>query len=369
LLALFSKPGFKAFSVVLTAFCLVLGLVGAAHDALKVVNLNEEHANPSVLILALAGEEEARFPPIPDSQACVPSTNEVEASCPEISSADPLAWGPGAWNLLHIMSVNYPIKANRVREMKCQDFMGSMAYMLPCGDCGRHFLDYVTTHRTEVKTACKSRLGLIALMTNMHNNVNKHLKKPRWKPEQSLAKYKKANVCVQDARHWRSKNPLEDVPDKIPVGLPANPKLGLVSISQFTLKKTEGQSIASGSFLASVSASTPAVATPTNVHMSSPAATPIAISAATPATKPVATPAATAGDNSNTGLVSLSDFMLKKTEASTPAAKPTPVANPKTGLVSLSDFMLTKIEAATPAASSLGIPAAIPVASTAPSKP
>ena len=123
---------------------------------------------------------------------------------------EPIVWGPAAWSFLHTAAYNFPDVPSADHQAACLKFMEGLPYMLPCGDCGRHLKDYLQAKSDTVKLACKSGVALNALMVNIHNDVNRKMRKPVWTVEQSNLAYREKNVCVKDASGWPAANPLEE---------------------------------------------------------------------------------------------------------------------------------------------------------------
>ena len=150
--------------------------------------------------------------------ACVPASNQVLSSSSsielavcakpkEVSSAEPFVWGPIAWKLFHTMAAHYPSSPDEKRKAACVNFLQGLPYMLPCGDCGYHFLEQQTRGGgvTFLESACASHEALVSFFSGAHNVVNKRTKKTVWSPEQvSAASYDTARVCVGDDTVWES---------------------------------------------------------------------------------------------------------------------------------------------------------------------
>lgn len=139
---------------------------------------------------------------------CPPHVCSSIKSCPVKRTREPIVWGPVAWNFLHVVSVNFPKKAGGKHRKACRRMLNGLPYMLPCGDCGRHLLDFFEANSKEMKTACKSRKALTAFMVSAHNNVNKKLGKPEWTTEQAARAYRSTHICLKNEKVWTAKTPL-----------------------------------------------------------------------------------------------------------------------------------------------------------------
>jgi hypothetical protein len=86
------------------------------------------------------------------------SSNTMDANrCSLVSSAEPTAWGPVAWMMLHTMAANYPIAPDDAHREGCKKFLEGLPYMLPCGECGYHLLRQYEEWGTSLEQACSSR--------------------------------------------------------------------------------------------------------------------------------------------------------------------------------------------------------------------
>merc|ERR1711939_418918 len=148
---------------------------------------------------------------------CIPASNPIcpeficpsMKKCPVKATAEPYVWGPKVWYFLHVSSMHYPKKPTLQRMQGCQNFFKGLPFMLPCGDCGRHLLQYLQRRSRDIKRACRSRTGMVKFMVQAHNHVSKRLGRRQWTVTEAYRSYSTTRVCLQNTATWNSKNPLE----------------------------------------------------------------------------------------------------------------------------------------------------------------
>ena len=87
-------------------------------------------------------------------------------------------WGPGAWDFLHSVTFDYPEKPSAAEKKHTREFFHSLKYVLPCLWCRKHYKD--TIEKTmPIEPHLGSRNALTRWLVDLHNSVNKRLKKPQ----------------------------------------------------------------------------------------------------------------------------------------------------------------------------------------------
>jgi hypothetical protein len=87
-----------------------------------------------------------------------------------------LVWGPLMWQILHIISMNYPANPTEKDKDHYHNFLMSLQHVLPCGQCRENFpknlkkLNYNREHLKDRKTFSK-------FIYDLHSEVNKMLGK------------------------------------------------------------------------------------------------------------------------------------------------------------------------------------------------
>lgn len=104
----------------------------------------------------------------------------------EIKATDPRNFGPDAWRTLHRFSVGYPNDPTTTTQQRCIDFLGGLAWMIPCPHCGYHLNEFIVfnekwsgQNKTECRGVCTSpeeicatQMKLVDFFARAHNNVN-----------------------------------------------------------------------------------------------------------------------------------------------------------------------------------------------------
>jgi len=85
-------------------------------------------------------------------------------------------WGPGLWHYLHTMSFNYPDHPTMENKKYHKQFMMSLKYVLPCKYCRMNLRkNFKAVPLNEA--ALKNRESFSRWMYNLHEHINKMLKK------------------------------------------------------------------------------------------------------------------------------------------------------------------------------------------------
>ncbi|AII17200.1 putative ERV/ALR sulphydryl oxidase [Aureococcus anophagefferens virus] len=100
---------------------------------------------------------------------------------------NPKVWGPPLWDLLHFLTFKYNSKEDReiYRKLFCKWVM----IIIPCPPCQKHYKERIE----RIPINLSSREKLSRWLVNLHNDVNKELKKPRFSYEKALLRYRNNN--------------------------------------------------------------------------------------------------------------------------------------------------------------------------------
>lgn len=92
-------------------------------------------------------------------------------------------WGPVFWRFAHAVTFLYPMQ-NPSKENKqvIINLFNLFAFCLPCSVCGAHFLQHLKDHPLNDE-ALESHDSVTRWFVDLHNVVNKGLKKPEIKYE------------------------------------------------------------------------------------------------------------------------------------------------------------------------------------------
>ena len=84
-------------------------------------------------------------------------------------------WGPDAWNFLHCISANYPVKPTSLQKNSYRKFFNILKHILPCIYCRRSLVKYY--REIPIMGYLSSGRCLRYWLFLIHNRVNNKLKK------------------------------------------------------------------------------------------------------------------------------------------------------------------------------------------------
>ena len=82
--------------------------------------------------------------------------------------------GRHAWAVLHSVAASYPAIPSEEDKTNVENFIKGPAHNFPCKICGKHFVKML--NENPIKD--NSREELVYYICDIHNQVNKFLKKP-----------------------------------------------------------------------------------------------------------------------------------------------------------------------------------------------
>ena len=103
---------------------------------------------------------------------------------------DPDYWGPCAWQFLHTISFNYPLKPSPEEKRYYKKFIESLSFVLPCGYCRKN----MKRHLKELgfsERHLESRLSFSYFVYSLHRKVNRELNKENISFEKVREKYER----------------------------------------------------------------------------------------------------------------------------------------------------------------------------------
>jgi len=101
----------------------------------------------------------------------------------------PQVWGPFFWHTIHIVALGYPKDPTYADKRSAKEFYESLAFLLPCGTCREHYAKHLQTN--PITNSLDTRQDLFRWTVEIHNIVNKELKKPVWSEYEVLEYYKR----------------------------------------------------------------------------------------------------------------------------------------------------------------------------------
>lgn len=96
------------------------------------------------------------------------------AKTPMETPPDVTVLGRSAWTLIHTMAVRFPEKPSAEDKKKMVQFLSALSDFYPCPLCATHLKQYLDAHPADVS----SQSALRQWLCDLHNNVNRRLKKP-----------------------------------------------------------------------------------------------------------------------------------------------------------------------------------------------
>jgi len=112
-------------------------------------------------------------------------------------------WGRSLWTFMHYIALNYPISPTKSQVESYKMFFRSLCDILPCNVCRTEFCNLVRNPKSRFylgrpglfpyksQTPSAARLRLFMWTSELHNAVNRRLKKPVSSPRTWLVKYLK----------------------------------------------------------------------------------------------------------------------------------------------------------------------------------
>ena len=85
-------------------------------------------------------------------------------------------WGPKAWFFLHTITFNYPENPTKNDKLNYKNFFKSLQYVLPCKVCKKNYINHI--NEFPIDDFLNSKDDIVKWLINIHNEVNKILKKP-----------------------------------------------------------------------------------------------------------------------------------------------------------------------------------------------
>lgn len=102
----------------------------------------------------------------------------------------PAVWGPSFWYVIHIGSVNYPLRPTLDDMIGMNHFIWGLPHILPCVSCKTHATEYLQSNLTKIEEALKNSDMLFVFFVDFHNYVNMKLGKPQFSYSNARTKYR-----------------------------------------------------------------------------------------------------------------------------------------------------------------------------------
>jgi hypothetical protein len=101
----------------------------------------------------------------------------------------PQVWGPFFWHTIHIVALGYPKEPSYAEKRSAKEFFEGLAFLLPCPTCREHYAKHMQA--SPISNFLDNRQDLFKWTVNIHNAVNKELKKPLWTEYEVMEYYKR----------------------------------------------------------------------------------------------------------------------------------------------------------------------------------
>lgn len=123
---------------------------------------------------------------------------------------NPNIWGPGAWTLLHSITLNYPDTPSQQDKNEYADFFYALANVLPCTSCQNNFRQNLND--LPIKLYLQSKNTLVEWLVEIHNRINIENKKKTI----TLAEFKKIykniyNKSTESLTYYKRKNKIQRI--------------------------------------------------------------------------------------------------------------------------------------------------------------
>jgi hypothetical protein len=99
-------------------------------------------------------------------------------------------WGPCVWKVLHTLTIKIKDEYFEAQRKKLFEIIQLICNNLPCPMCSSHATSFLKKHRL---SQIKTKEQLIRFIYEMHNDVNKRLKKEPFMFESLLSSYENMN--------------------------------------------------------------------------------------------------------------------------------------------------------------------------------
>ena len=103
-------------------------------------------------------------------------------------------WGPAMWDTLHVIAHTSPLKLSAAERERMRTLLRSIAAHLPCPRCRAHFEDFLERRMDE--DALASRVALVSLLNDAHNEVNVRCGKRKWSLDEHYRAYTRSTTLA-----------------------------------------------------------------------------------------------------------------------------------------------------------------------------
>jgi len=90
---------------------------------------------------------------------------------------NPLIFGPKLWFVIHTSAVYYSNIPDEYEKKMMYNFIISLPILVPCSTCKQNLISWLIKNKESLPVALNNRTNLFIFFINLHNDVNKLLKK------------------------------------------------------------------------------------------------------------------------------------------------------------------------------------------------
>lgn len=91
---------------------------------------------------------------------------------------DPTIWGKHMWSTIHFIALGFPQKPSEAQKSNFKTFFENLYNVLPCNTCSEHLQNTIKNDLPLYANNLSNNTELFKWTVELHNIVNKRLKKP-----------------------------------------------------------------------------------------------------------------------------------------------------------------------------------------------
>jgi hypothetical protein len=96
-------------------------------------------------------------------------------------------WGSHLWFSLHTISLNYPLKPNKIDKRDYKNFFINLQEVIPCSVCKTNYKRHLNEH--PIDNYLHNRKAIVYWVIDMHNMVNVEIGKKVYSYDKVIKKY------------------------------------------------------------------------------------------------------------------------------------------------------------------------------------
>jgi hypothetical protein len=124
---------------------------------------------------------------------------------------NPNIWGPHLWLFIHTLCLDYSDNPSEQQKKDIINFFMNLGNIIPCEQCSDHYNQNLSKI-SDIKTAVNNSTSLFNWSVQLHNSVNRMLRKPEWNVNDAYNYYK----SIFEGRTMYSYNTLRNFSSSCP---------------------------------------------------------------------------------------------------------------------------------------------------------